>query len=240
MLRSGIADIRRRHIAGLEAEYDARNIAAIDYVLAWRDSSGKGRHALQTAYNSRPAWSATGMGNLPGVLFDGVNDSLVFDRFDLSNATVVAVVRREAGGVNGTVVDVIQSTTTRDAVTLSINDDSSNGPVLIGRNGDGNGYYQRGGLLKLGTPRLLIAQWNGTAYRAWDGATEITLANSTSKASAAAGTDSRIGAGWSSPAGSVTRHFTGAIGYLAIYSSILTDAQRALLTATIQSDWGLA
>lgn len=239
MLRSAIA-IRRRLIPSLAAEFDARNLPATDYVAAWNDSSGNGRHAAQSAYNSRPAWSAAGLGSLPAVVFDGVNDSLSFSRFDLTNATVIAVVRRDAGATNGTVVDVIQSSTTRDAITLAVNDDSSNGPVLVGRNGDGSGFYQRGGTLSLGTPRLLIAQWNGTAYRAWDGSSEITLSNSTTKASAAAGADSRIGAGWSSPAGSVTRHFTGAIGYLAISAAVLTDGQRAAVTAALKSEWGIA
>lgn len=239
MLRAGIA-VRRRVLPGLAVEFDARNLAATDFVQAWSDSSGNARHATQPALNSRPAWSPVGMGSRPGVIFDGVNDSLVFSRFDLTTWTIVAVLRRDAGGVNGTVVDVIQSATTKDAATLSISDDTSNGPILVGRNGDGTGYYQRGGTLSLGTPRVLVAQWNGTAHRLWEGATEITLANSTTKASAAAGLDSRIGAGWSSPAGSVTRHFTGAIGYLAVSTSILTDSQRADLVARLKTDWGIA
>lgn len=221
ILRAAVAPIPR---VGLEMLYDVSSWTGVSL----EDTSGNNRDATQPAGNSRPSVQDA-MNGRPAMVFDGLNDSLILPRLDLSAATVVACFAKAAsvGQPYGTLLQIIQSSSTRDALLLQVNDSTTDGPVLLGADGSGAAGYQIGGSLSLNTPRLLIASLSAGAFTAWDGDSSVALSASTVKAAAAAGSDSRIGGAWSSPSGSVYRHFAGAIGVLAVYSRVLSADERA-------------
>jgi hypothetical protein len=65
-------------IDGLELWFDA-NVGvtqAGEVVASWKDNSGHGRNALQTAANYRPKLSMTALNGMPALVFDGTDDYL--------------------------------------------------------------------------------------------------------------------------------------------------------------------
>ncbi len=228
-----IASAGRRTVAtfpsavGLEMLFDAATVPPTDGgVSVWQDRSGNQRHATQAAQNSRPTLVQSGV---PAVLFDGVDDSLILPRLDLPACTVLAAVSRYPMPWQpyATILQILQSSTTKDAIRLQLNDHSGDGPILAGAGGDGTAGYSVGGTLSLRTPRLLTITLSAGVVAAWDGATSVSLTTSTTKVADPAGSDSRIGAAWKSPGGSVYRHWCGAISGLAVYSRVLSSDERA-------------
>ena len=67
------------------------------------DSSGNGMSSEQTDVTRRPIYIEKGIGDVPAVRFDGVDDYLVVDErpgllFTFHKSTIVAVVRSNSGG----------------------------------------------------------------------------------------------------------------------------------------------
>lgn len=224
-LRAGSSPIPR---AGLEMLYDVATWTG----TKWEDGSGYNRDATQPADNSRPTRSETALNGRPAVVFDGVNDSLILPRLDLGSATVVACFAKSpsVGQPYGTLLQIIQSSSTRDALLLQINDSIADGPILVGANGTGSSGYSIGGTQSLSTPRLLFVTLTGGSFSVRDTDAVVALSTSATKAQAAAGSDSRIGGAWSSPSGSVYRHFPGPVGVIAVYSRAISADERAAWT----------
>ncbi|HOC01214.1 MAG TPA: lamin tail domain-containing protein, partial [Verrucomicrobiota bacterium] len=64
------------------------------YVRQWRDQSGSGNHAVQTADASQPTWLAAGPTGTPALRFDGVDDQLRLPRPLATNSfSLLAVFR---------------------------------------------------------------------------------------------------------------------------------------------------
>lgn len=94
---------------GLGVWLDAADAATIEKdaqgnVQAWKDRSGKGRHAVQAAVAYAPAYRATALDGLPGLQFDATRQTR-FDLPDLADspisATVFAVIANPEAGPPG-------------------------------------------------------------------------------------------------------------------------------------------
>lgn len=236
MLRRPIASTVSR--LGLELLLDANSLSSGVLVSTWPDLSGNGRNATQNARNSQPACSLS----YPAVVFDGVDDSLILPRLDLADCTVVAFTARlpMSWQIYSTLLQIVSSSNTKDAIRLQANDHNVDGPLLVGAGGDGSAGYNAGGLLKLGTKRVLVATKTGSTVTLYDNNSLVTTSTSTIKATNTAGTDSRLGAVWGSPSGTVHRHWCGPVGLLAIYSRVISADERAYWHSYAQTNgWGL-
>jgi hypothetical protein len=82
---------------------DLSTITIATGVSQWRDKSGNGAHATQTTAVNQPAYSQTGFFGLPGITFDGSNDSLSISTTQIQNTThgVYWVFIRRGAGVTG-------------------------------------------------------------------------------------------------------------------------------------------
>ncbi len=214
---------------GLELLLDANSLAAGSLVSSWPDKSGNSRSATQNARNSQPTCLATGMNGRPAVVFDGIDDSLILPRLDLATCTVVAIAARQpmSWQIYSTLLQVVSSSNTKDAIRIQANDHNVDGPLLVGADGAGTAGYNAGGLLKLSTPRVLLATKSSGTVTLYDNNSLVTTSTSTIKATDTAGTDSRLGAVWGSPSGTVHRHWCGPVGLLAIYSRVISADERA-------------
>jgi hypothetical protein len=79
---------------------DSSTITIATGVSQWRDKSGNDAHATQTTAANQPAYSQTGFFGLPGITFDGSNDSLSISTTQNQNTThgvYWVFVRRGAG-----------------------------------------------------------------------------------------------------------------------------------------------
>lgn len=83
---------------------DAADLSTItvseNRVSQWRDKSGNNAHATQTTAANQPAYSQTEFFGLPGITFDGSNDSLSIPTTQIQNTThgvYWVFVRRGAG-----------------------------------------------------------------------------------------------------------------------------------------------
>ena len=93
-------------IGTLSLWLDAADLSTITIatgVSQWRDKSGNGAHATQTTAVNQPAYSQTGFFGLPGITFDGSNDSLSISTTQIQNTThgVYWVFIRRGAGVTG-------------------------------------------------------------------------------------------------------------------------------------------
>lgn len=87
---------------------DANDISTVILatgVSQWRDKSGNNRHFTQTVEANQPSYSSTAFFGLPGITFDGVNDSLQLAGISsqITNQThgVYWVFRRISGNSGG-------------------------------------------------------------------------------------------------------------------------------------------
>jgi hypothetical protein len=82
---------------------DLSTITIATGVSQWRDKSGNGAHATQTTAANQPVYSQTGFFGLPGITFDGLNDSLSISTTQIQNTThgVYWVFSRRGPGNNG-------------------------------------------------------------------------------------------------------------------------------------------
>ena len=222
---------------GLELLLDAASLAGGSLVASWPDLSGNARAAVQNAQNSQPSYSSTALNGKPAVVFDGIDDSLVLPRLDLASCTVVAVAARSpmSWQIYSTLLQIVSSSNTKDAIRIQANDHNVDGPLLFGTGGDGTAGYKAGGLLRLGTPRVLVVTQSAGVVTAYDNNSLVSTATSTIKSTDTAGTDSRVGAVWGSPAGTVHRHWCGPVGMLAVYSRVISADERAAWQAAAQS-----
>ena len=233
-----------RSIAGLELWYDC-DLASLTIdkgIRTWADKSGNGRSATQTATNNQPALIDNGLANRPVAEFDGLNDSLSLPFLNLSAWTIFIVCSRTAGTTNGSLLQIGQSALGVESAAISLNDDATNGPILVGAGSTGTAVYGKGGSLSAGTNRVLSAVWAGagtsgaTYYAAYDNGTAVTLADSGSVGKAS-GSDSRIGAAWLS--GSLTGFYRGRIAEILVYSSALSDSTRQAVEIYTKRKWAL-
>ncbi len=77
-------------IGMLSVWLDAADLSTITIatgVSQWRDKSGNNAHATQTTAANQPAYSQTGFFGLPGITFDGSNDSLSISTTQMQNTT---------------------------------------------------------------------------------------------------------------------------------------------------------
>jgi hypothetical protein len=221
---------------------DASTISIDTGVRSWADKSGNARHALQTATNSQPAWTQGALANKPVLTFDGLNDSLYLPVLDLSAWTIFIVCNRTAGVTNASLLQLAKASFSTETALVALNNDATNGPLLVGSGSTGSAKYGKGGSLSAGTSRVITARWAGagtdgaTYYSAWDNGTTVTLADSGSIPQYS-GTGSRIGASWSS--GSLQSFFRGQIAEIIVYSSALSTDQRSAVETALMRKWGL-
>jgi hypothetical protein len=96
-------------IAGLEIWLDASDSATLydatsggslvasgSAVARWEDKSGKARHATQSDSSERPTRSVSEINGLDAILFDGSDDKMFYSGPSQSDATIFAVVKRNA------------------------------------------------------------------------------------------------------------------------------------------------
>ena len=210
-------------------------------VSVWPDLSGNGRNATQATTASQPAIVANGLNGRQIRRFDGSNDTMTFARFDLSAFTVfIAALRSSGGGTYQTFLQVLQSSTTRAAAEIAINNDNAYGPLLIGSNGNST-TYGRGGSLSENSSRIISGIWAGGAtdgasnYSLWNNGSPTTLTNSNS-IGAAAGSASRIGSVSSN--GTVGSYLRGDIAEILVYPTALSAANRQAVESYLRTKWG--
>lgn len=82
---------------------DASTITIATGVSSWADKSGNGANATEGTTANQPAYSATSFGGLPGITFDGINDTLSVTTTAMRNTThgVYWVWRRVGAGATG-------------------------------------------------------------------------------------------------------------------------------------------
>lgn len=229
----------------MEMWFDASDASTITVdvgVRGWNDKSGNARHALQTASNSQPAWTQNAQAGKPVLTFDGLNDSLYIPVLDVAAWTIFIVCNRTAGVTNASLLQLARASFGTETALIGLNNDSNNGPVLVGSGSTGSAKYGKGGSLSAGTPRVLTARWAGagtdgaTYYSAWDNGTLVTLADS-GNFPQYSGTGSRIGASWS--AGSLQAFFRGQIAEIIVYSSALSTSERQAVEQWLTRKWAL-
>lgn len=233
-----------RKLPGLALWYDASDASTVTLATGVRglaDKSGNARNAAQTATNSQPALTPNAIDGKPAMVFDGLNDSLTLPILNITAWTVFAVCERTGSG-NGTLLQLLASAFGVESLLLGLNDNSTDGPVLVGSSSTGSAKYGKGGSLSAGTARVLSAKWPGgtfdgaSNYSAWNDGVTITLANSGS-AHKASGNDSRIGASWCN--GALQAFYRGKIGEIVVYSSALSDGNRNAVERYLERKWGL-
>jgi hypothetical protein len=94
-------------IPGLKVWYKADAITTLydgAEFGSWSDSSGNGNNATQGSSALRPLFKTGIQNSLPGVLFDGSNDTMSFNAQSLTGDFDVFVVMRNTDAVSGSVV----------------------------------------------------------------------------------------------------------------------------------------
>jgi hypothetical protein len=84
---------------------DRSTITIATGVSEWRDKSGNGAHATQGTADNQPEYSSSSFFGLPGITFDGSNDSLNISTTRMQNTTHGAYwvfIRRGAGSIGDT------------------------------------------------------------------------------------------------------------------------------------------
>jgi hypothetical protein len=225
--------------------YDATTggalVAAGGAVARWEDKSGNGRHATQATLANRPTRTVGAQNTRDSITFNGSNNRLEFARFDMTAVTFFIAVRRTGSGTYQSPFQVIQASTTRTAIELGLNNNSSYGPLIIGSDGNGT-TYGKGGTLGQDVTRVITGKWLGGStngavnYEMLVNGQAISLTNS-AVVGAAAGTSSLIGAVFSG--GFITSFFSGYICELIILPYAATDAQRQSIERYLANKWGL-
>ena len=94
-------------IPGLKVWFKADAITTLadsDPLGSWTDSSGNGNNATQGSATLKPLFKANIQNSLPGVLFDGSNDTMSFNVQSLTGDFDVFVVMKNTDAVSGSVV----------------------------------------------------------------------------------------------------------------------------------------
>jgi hypothetical protein len=198
-------------------------------VTTWKDSSGKGRDALQTAVNYRPKL-AQALGGKPGLSFDGVDDFLKLPALDTDfsgGVSVVVVLQQETSDAcnpyfeasNGSEIDDLHFGNWNNAYIYEVvgsylND--TNYPLQLAQAQIGVAIQEAGGLVHL------RRNSNGVGEASFLSPSVITR--------------EQVFIGRSLYASCVP--FKGAIGELLLYSRALDDQEVVDVESYLQDKWG--
>lgn len=222
---------------------DASTVTTVDGgVSEWRDKSGNSRHGTQSVAASRPSINPTALNNLPGLVFDGSDDRIIFQSALLSlTHTLFIVFIPVLGQVTGSLFG--QWAAGQNGRYLwSVNQNASGG-AQAGRLNIFNSSATQGGtggvaldvgITNTGTivsslSRSGTGEWklhkNGTQ---WDSATVSELFT---------GVNSSIG---TVNATSSVNPYNGTVLEVVHLSSYATQATRQLIEGYLAHKWGLA
>jgi len=92
-------------------------------VVAWLDKSGSGHDVIQNTGSKKPQLEDAevdgAINEMPTVVFDGVDDILISTSFpDITELTIIAVVRYDAPGTDVHAIEITESTVENDAILL--------------------------------------------------------------------------------------------------------------------------
>jgi hypothetical protein len=176
----------------------------------------------------------------PGLFFDGLNDYLAFAEIDLDAATFSTVSLRTSSNLFQAVFTVGNPSQSYGSMSLSINNDSSYGPLIVPVRSNST-THAKGGLLRQNAQRLTTGTWDGVSNTAlssfgiWDNGAGVSLSSSFA-VGIDNSTESGIGIAYS--LGSRVSYWGGAIQEVVIWPTNLS-ASRAGIDANINGHYAI-
>jgi hypothetical protein len=176
------------------------------FVTAWYDQSGNARNATQTTAINQPQIVSAGSvileGTKPTLQFDGINDRLEFSKINLTAATSLVALKRNATTTIQNVLDVQDTLQNYANLNVSMNSLSGYGNLLVFSQNTSVGAVNGLGGAPISIYRLYTAIWNGLGvigtsfYKIYDNNILQSLSNS-SAVGPASGATSLIGSAYS-------------------------------------------
>jgi hypothetical protein len=196
------------------------------FVKTWYDQSGNGYDATQTTAANQPQIVSSGSviteNGKPSVQFDGSNDRLGFAEINLTQATSLVTLKRNATAAAQDVLDVQNPTQNYSSLNVTMNEISGYGRLLVFAGGASTGAVNGLGGASISIYRLYASIWNGLGingasfYSIYDNGTLQSLTNS-GALGISNGATSLIGA--ANGASGATRFFDGKIQEIILYPS---------------------
>ena len=216
----------------LDAQAEVSIAQSGGLVSQWNDRRGNGLSA-SAAGSQRPAWSASALGDLPGVIFDGADD-----RLDIASvasfptgtaaATLVAVARLGATGFYPQLINYGKAAPGKTRGLAS-----AGGAGEVGVTWYSDDYNS--GIGWTGLTRIVVGEFVGSAAKLnVDGAGTVTLSASGTPAIDASGNSGQIGAAFGAGPGNYVAH------ELLVLSGALALGEREKLEGYLAHKWGLA
>jgi hypothetical protein len=256
-LRTGVTSVVRvrRSSDNTEADFTAAEVTNgtlaawvgagnNGFVRTWYDQSGNSRDATMSVTTQQPQIVSAGVlsvvNSKPGLFFDGTNDYLSFSEINLDAATFSAVSLRTSSNQYQSIFAVGNPSQSYGSISLSVNNDSSYGPLIVPVRANST-THAKGGLLRQNAQRLITGTWDGVSNTAlssfgiWDNGAGVSLSSS-SAVGIDSSTESGIGIAYS--LGSRVSYWGGAIQEVVIWPTSLS-ASRAGIDANINGHFAI-
>lgn len=231
-----IASLKARYRADL-GQYDADTGGALITVDAtaagrWEDQSGNGYHVSQATAGNRPLWKANQLNGHPVIRWDGVDDALRRNPFDVSQWTANV-------GQDITIFSVHKTTATQNGRLLSC-EDGGNHFGIWPLYGDGKIYWYGQDGINIAAPGGYVNSWRIEVYRK-TGTNMSIKSNGTVLLSTTVAGGSIGGAGALSIGGfdAGLENYKGDQGELIVYAASITTPQEDSVLDYLRSFWGV-
>ncbi|MBB5353237.1 hypothetical protein HNR46_003492 [Haloferula luteola] len=207
-------------------------------VEVWRDLSGKGHDAAQSAEAQRPLWMVDGVGGAPGLEFDGANDFLQlpegFDDFD-DGFTAMFVVRPNEVGNWQRFVDLSRGVNFANIFVGRYGTTGDFTYDLRGSNGSGN-LRAADTIQPLGNAIFTVSQLADGSVKLYKNGSLVAEDATFPLPQNILRTVNLIGKSpWSSDA-----YYSGTMAEVVIYQTALGDLERETFEQEIRAVYGIA
>lgn len=221
---------------------DASTITIATGVSQWNDKSGNARNATQATAAKQPTYSATGLNNLPTIIFDGSNDFLT-NAYSFGNSPSSAYIVFQSSLANGTFGQIFMVSPNPSNVSIATE--------LLYMNNIG-GYttitYKPPSLSNsalgvstsvITTPQILSVAFDGSGTSPSDTAFSLNGTLQTSTTSGPVGYSSELGFSIGGRPVQQTAFLNARISEFIFCSSFLSTNDRQLIEGYLAHKWGL-
>jgi hypothetical protein len=220
---------------------EASTITVVTGVSNWTDKSGSGRTITQATTTKQPAYSATGLGTLPGVTFNGTSSSMTRASFVYAqgSATVFSVIKAPTSATNRFVFSEGRSATTNNfyAPLMSSTTNTMTGWIVNDANTNVLNRPVISPMMLDNTIRLVMGEDTGTSFYTYsNGVAQTQAATAYTRGTSTINTF-RLGTKYVKNVES--NWFSGTIGEFMVTSGTLSLANRQRLEGYSAHKWNV-
>lgn len=221
---------------------EASTITVATGVSNWTDKSGNGRTVTQATTTKQPVYSATGIGTLPGVTFNGTSHTLTRAAFAyaFSSSSYFTVIKANTVAANRFVFSEASSVTnsTYYSPLATTTTSTITGAAVSSANVAQLNFPASSAPFFNGTIRLAMSEDTGTTFTTWSNGTSQTQPVTNYTRPSSTMDTYRLG-------GRIIRTtesnwFAGTIGEFFIFNGVLSAAQRLRMEGYTAHKWGVS